>query len=475
MSLTTAPAAESAVLGCILINPSQYDAVDWLEDQDFTLQENLVTWRAIRSIAEEGGIPDHVCVLSNLGMGKANHLAGLMGSPVASSAYAYAREVRLATWRRAVAGGALPEQAPEVPPVNADKTDKADNPDTCGHLRTPSGHFPDTFRTPSGQSRTGFIGNLSGEIRNWILNSEGSFTVAQLDREFGLTTRRQKKSRSDALLRIEKEKYIRKDSRVTGKYHITSKNVSFFTVSEIKTEAFDVRLPFGLDEKVRIPPKGLVLLAGSSNAGKTALILNTLHANLSSPHEIIYLLREGVSEYARRAKKFEDPRAWERIKVAEVTTGFGNIVRTYNPEGMTFIDYIKEEDGEYFRIASDIQDVADALTTGIAFVAIQKASGATFGRGGEATQEAARLYLSLDKLCDLESSSVNSIRIVKAKDYGDSNPNGLELHFKLSHGVKVEVLQNWTRIDDKERQSLIKNYKQRDNTNARRRPDTAPF
>lgn len=114
--------------------------------------------------------------------------------------------------------------------------------------------------------------NLAAHIEEWIVNSTGSFTVDQLDREFCLTTREQKNNRSKCLSIYKEKRLIKKDKTIKGKWHVLDSSVEWVDLDKEDEAPFPIILPFDLHEKVSIPRKSVIILAGSTNAGKTALL-----------------------------------------------------------------------------------------------------------------------------------------------------------------------------------------------------------
>ena len=327
---------------------------------------------------------------------------------------------------------------------------------TAGQSWTSSGQVLDT----SGQSGQRFEGNLTAEIKTFVENSEGCFNVSDIDREFGLTTRADKKRRTEALRYLINKSVITRDRRVSGKYHILTTELDFVDLDCVQESAFPLVLPLDLDHMVTIPPKAIVVLAGSSNSGKTAFLLNVLRCNLNQNYPLLYLMSEmGGQEYKSRLSLFGDPLdQWKRIKAAPKSAGFNAAVAQFNQNGLTVVDFLEEVEGEYHKIASDIRAIYDALGDGVAFIALQKRRDQHIGRGGEATTEKARLYLSLDNLVHRPRCTVAGMRIVKAKSYPGDNPNGLERHFKILRGSQLEPLSKWMYCNDAQREQYIKQY-----------------
>ncbi len=294
------------------------------------------------------------------------------------------------------------------------------------------------------------------------MESSGCFTTADVDREFNLRSRREKNLRSRVLSTLlYKENTIFKDRVQRGRYHRIEASLDFIDLDSDEPEGFPVNLPLGLNDLVNIPPKSIVVIAGTTNAGKTALLLQTASLNLTGDKPLLYLFSEmGAGEFKRRLRGFTEIPfdRWKMMKAAERSVGFHSAIKGLNPDGITFVDFLEEVGGEYFKMSAYLRDIYDALSTGIAIVAIQKASNQTFGRGGEATSEKARLYLSLDKLCDLSSGAVGALKILKAKDYPGTNPNGKEIHVKITK-QGVSPLNDWAWVTPQQRESLREQYK----------------
>ena len=303
--------------------------------------------------------------------------------------------------------------------------------------------------------------SLTACIDEWLKISTGYFTVDQLDREFGLTTRNEKKQRSKILCGYIKKEIISSDRRIRGRYNILDHNIEWIDPQKEESKPFSLKLPFDLHEKVAVFPKSIIVLAGSTNAGKTALILNTLRLNMSQSYDKVYLMSEmGGAEYRDRILKFEDdPILWkEKIKAASKSYGFNGIIQHYNPNGLTCIDYLEEVEGEYFKMASNIRDIYDSLNQGVAVIAIQKKESSKFARGGEATAEKARLYLSIDYLCTCPGSIACSLQIVKAKQSVGEQMQNKELHFKIFQGSKITPLSDWMLSSQVDRGKCAKDY-----------------
>lgn len=292
--------------------------------------------------------------------------------------------------------------------------------------------------------------NLAAHIVEWIKDSGGSFTVDQIDREFCLTTRTEKNNRSKCLSVCVEKKIINKDKRIKGKYNVIDSELSVIDIHNITETPFNIFLPFNLHESVSTPQKSIIVIAGSSNAGKSCLILNTLKLNLSQEYKKLYLISEmRDGEYVDRLRSFKDIKFddWDNIVAAERSYDFNGAIEHHNKNGLTCIDYLEDVDGEFHKIPSDIRYIYEALDRGVAIIAIQKRTDLEFGRGGQGTMEKARLYLTVDTICVGETSVICALKILKLKRYIGKNLQGHEIHFKIHSGSKIEALTGWMKSE----------------------------
>ena len=303
--------------------------------------------------------------------------------------------------------------------------------------------------------------NLTALITEYVKNSIGSLTTADIDREFCLTTRKEKNNRSWALNKLINNNYIYRDKNINGKYYILNNSLDVVDLNAPAEESFPLSLPFNIHNKVIIPPHAVIILAGSSNAGKTAFILNTLWLNRKKQFGKLYLMSEMASgEYITRIKKFthEWKAEWANITAASRSYDFQGAIKHNNQHGFTCVDYLEESQGEYFKIASNIRDIYDSLGDGVCMIAIQKQSKSEIGRGGEGTLEKSRLYMTLDYLATGDRSIICALKLSKVKNFVGVNLQGHEIHFKLSEGHKIEPLTDWMLSSRVDRDSYARKY-----------------
>jgi len=332
--------------------------------------------------------------------------------------------------------------------------------DKRGHLKT----IEDALKTIEDTKKGGKTTvNLTAVIREWISNSTGFFTSEQIDRDLVLTTRFEKKQRSQILSRFAEKKIVKKDMRGAGKFNIINSHLDEINIDDIDEESFDLILPFNLDRYTSIPKKSIIVLAGSSNAGKTALILNILKLNLSQQYKRLYLMSEmGPGEYVDRLRKFKDVpfSSWKSITSAERTCAFDGAIEGHNPDGLTCVDFLEDVGGDFFKIPSDIRAIYDSLGDGVVIIAIQKKTDSDYARGGQGTAEKSRLYMAVDLITSLDHSIICSLKIVKNKRYVNRNLQGHEIHFRIQGGAQIEAVSSWLKSTDVDRIKYRVKYEQ---------------
>jgi len=200
------------------------------------------------------------------------------------------------------------------------------------------------------------------------------------------------------------------------------------------SQVINLKLPYGIQDKtafdfegnVLIPPKSIIIVAGTSNEGKTAFCLNILVNNMDN-HKITYFTNEmSAVGFKRRMQSFEE---WAQLYTDDgqpkfrVITRYDNYQDVLDPDGLNIIDYLDaNEQGEYYKIAPYLKGVHRKLRNGIAVVALQKPPGRLDAFGGSNIRGVAALYLSIDK---------GKLEVVKAKDWVTENPNGRKYSFEI--------------------------------------------
>ncbi len=276
--------------------------------------------------------------------------------------------------------------------------------------------------------------SISAALDEYIEFSSGMFTISEASQWLGLTTLAGKDALRQALLRrIHKNKIERVGSKSGQFRRVESQCAALDFLSDEGAPA-DLTLPFGINGLVNIMPGNIVLVAGESNSGKTAFMLNVVRENMHK-FEVHYFNSEmGPQELKSRLKMFNQPlnswtfSPWERAE------NFQDVIRP--GEGViNIVDYL-EVNEDFYMVGRMLKQIHDKLNGAIAVVALQKPPGRDIGRGGAGSLDKPRLYLALEP---------GVIRIVKGKNWRDIkvNPNNLQRTFKLVGGCDIIPQDDW--------------------------------
>jgi len=205
-----------------------------------------------------------------------------------------------------------------------------------------------------------------------------------------------------------------------------------------------------------------MVMAGSTNSGKTLFGLELLKLNIGADYQRMYCYSEmGQSELRQRVHAINggDLAGWQsKVDSVECSSGFEGPIANHNPDGLSVIDFLEEVDGEFYRIGADIRSIYDGLGTGVALVLLQKNSQQQYAMGGEATGHKSRLYLTMDIIHQGQSATLVAIKILKAKSYPGRNPNGLEIHCLIERGAVMTPVTEWARLSTQARERARQRY-----------------
>jgi len=273
------------------------------------------------------------------------------------------------------------------------------------------------------------------QMRDWLQDVHGIFTNKQCMDELNIPFT-EKAQVSTNLARLATEGLILRAGNKYGYWRRLEEELKWMPLENAEDRLVDIKLPFGLNDMIEIRPGNIIVVAGSVNAGKTALLLNLIVDNMYE-HECFYFTSElNVDELGMRLRKFDDVPYddWvKHLKAAPRSRDFADVIQPGFGR-INFIDYIEMSE-EFYKIGGYLTEIHERLGDAIAVVALQKNPGVDVARGGYGSMEKPRLYLAMDS---------GKIKITKAKNWkGGSNPNGLECTFKLYSGAKLEATSGW--------------------------------
>jgi len=279
--------------------------------------------------------------------------------------------------------------------------------------------------------------NFTQEIRDLISMTLGQFRIPQIYRDLpNIGTQDRAKIRV-VLGRLIEDNIIERVGKEDGVFRRIENDEQHLDIRQKTSGERKILMPFNLEEKVKILPKNIIIVGGTPDSGKTGFCLNVASMNRNTQNIFYFISEMGLDEYQGRVDPMGiDREEWHsKITTIERSSNFQDVIR---PDGLNIIDFLELSGDDYLKVGEHIRRIWEKLTTGVCFIAIQKRYGTDLPQGGISAIEKARLVLSFDR---------GVVKIVKAKNWRDgrSNPNGLEMEFKLVDGWKFIENGPWTK------------------------------
>ena len=284
--------------------------------------------------------------------------------------------------------------------------------------------------------------SLAQEIKDWLCLQSDTINLQTVYNCLQVSTREEKKNVSIILKRLSEgdDRILEKVSGgMTGTYKIINKDLKKIDLvdrSDLHGELF-VKFPFGIESLIKPMPKCVYVIAGETDSGKSAYLMNFAKKNVDDYLVHYFSTEMGKQEFLDRADHFwPNAGAHPNFNFYERYEDFDQVIF---PDDINIIDYL-EVFSDFYKMAGLIKQIGKSLRNGIAFIALQKPKGREEGEGGERTKNLPRLYLSL---------SPGNLKIVKAKNWRNSkiNPNKMEIDFRLVEGCKFTNISSWKRKD----------------------------
>jgi len=285
--------------------------------------------------------------------------------------------------------------------------------------------------------------NIAEEVREWVLAASGYFLTSDIHRDLNLAAKDHKKSVNMALLRLEKEGILEKRGERRGSYRrIEKEDDDIMGFIEEEIFEYPIKLPFGLNDLCKLFPKNIIIVAGSKNAGKTALLLNIAKLN-AGIHEVEYLNSEmGKEEWSTRLKIMGyNKKSDINFLARQCHTNFHD--KMDGKKKIYIVDYLEIHDN-FYEIAKPIRMIHEKIEDGVCIIAVQKKRGEMFGRGGEFSQEKSRLYLTMEYQPEMLCSSLT---IASGKNLKISESvDGWSKRIKITGGGEMHALDKQWRL-----------------------------
>jgi len=302
------------------------------------------------------------------------------------------------------------------------------------------------------------------QIKKYIQSTNGIINITQLNNHFGVIEKSGKDNILNVVNHLCKKNILRKDRHKSFTYKIVNSETK--KVDFDKEVVFsDASLPFDLEEYVCMPRGAIVVIAGESNAGKTAATLDCLWKNyMWNVEDLTYFSSEmGEDEYKDRLRYFSTKKKfYENVEFHHRSSDFSDLIVGDKSDGVVFIDYLEAlGDKGYAGIENDITDIWESLRNGIAIINLQKTTGSALARGGDGTKSKSRLYLSLSQgyKCS-DGGWVNVCKVIKSKIPRDGmiNVDGMSCIYRATK-TGIQRLSQWQYLNKELEKQFLEEMK----------------
>lgn len=301
---------------------------------------------------------------------------------------------------------------------------------------------------------------IENHVREWVSLAHGEFKFADMLRELNYVDTYQIEEAKYVIKRLLFSEEIKEVKNRNGHYKKTNIRLKKMRKVEDRKPNINLWLPLNLHEKVVVIPGALIIIAGVSNAGKSAFALNFTEMNMNN-HKIRYVSSEWSNE--ERDIQLEDFGAdideWDSkvdfFAKKDVSASFDNYI---DPENITIIDYYESYDN-YGAIAGDLRDISDKLTSGIALVFMMKKAGHQHGYGGEGTVNRSQLYINIDFNELHPHKRIATIRKLKKAKERQYSIERLSCEFEYDRHGRICNQSDWGKVIElKKKGQLIEKY-----------------
>ncbi len=273
---------------------------------------------------------------------------------------------------------------------------------------------------------TGKVTPLAEQVDEWLKDSHGWFMAPDIHKDLGLIATADKNAVKMKLSRLAKAGHVERHPTRNGHYrHVKIYVEGLKFKSTVRGMVLDLSWPMQIEDYVHLYPGNVAVLAGNSNAGKTAFCLSFIELNHEKDMPIYYFCSEmEEAELGDRLSEFGIPLDAWNFEAFDRQVDFDQVVV---PDAINIIDYL-DLDGDWYMIKAHFEKIRRNLGKGFALVAMQKKGNLELGYGQDRSLATPKLYLSM---------SAGKLTIVKGKVPAKRgvSANGLQRTFIIQDGA----------------------------------------
>lgn len=241
-------------------------------------------------------------------------------------------------------------------------------------------------------------------IEQWVKSTTGVFSLGNIYSELRILAPETKHYLRVIMRRLVEKGVLIALGKRDGLYRLVDDEAPEENWQFVDKRIVELKFPFELEKFVRILPKSLIILAGASGAGKTAMLYNILCLNMYDFDIHLFNSEMGLMQINERLYAIEpDIPNPAPFHIRHREDNFSDVIE---PDAINLIDYLDLE-SEVYMIGYELKKILHKLNEGVAIVAIQKPEGRELGYGAGYSEKGASVYLSMDR---------GKLKIVKARE-----------------------------------------------------------
>jgi len=205
----------------------------------------------------------------------------------------------------------------------------------------------------------------------------------------------------------------------------------------------------GLERLIPVRTGNIVIIGGSTDAGKTILLLDFIMRNMNghSIRCINWEMDEGeLYDRLRLLEKYYDIPVdcfYDKVEFVDWycdaldPKSMEGLIHLIDPDKVNIVDYLTAN-SDFYAIGAILERIHNKLKKGAALVALQKDPGAELPYGKGHTQKVSRVALTLDPAPD-KGPDCSRLRFTKAKGRVNRyiKPTGVDIFFDILDGAKL--------------------------------------
>lgn len=282
---------------------------------------------------------------------------------------------------------------------------------------------------------------IAALVEQWIENHKGeTFDLDTVYRQLQVFNRENRNYITIILSKLVHKNILEKNNKIYRYIDNTCKYIDW--VNADSGDVLNIRWPygikdnskFGFDGRAIISSGDVVVVAGTSNMGKTAFCMNLLWENMDTYPCTLMINEYSPGKFNRRAGKMD----WKTPQNGDGASKFELIERHHSwkdiirPDNINIIDWINMGK-DFYQIGQTLEGIQSKLNKGVAVISLQKAEGKDLGIGGQFSEHPTSLYLLVD---------YQRMTIRKAKEWKQWNPNGKIYGFEIiDEGTKFHNIR----------------------------------